>query len=144
MIVSSGFGHDPGASVDGLLGRVAEWQTRTVQVRVSVRTWGFNSPLAHSSLGGFAGPRQLVRQPAEVVEAQLVQLRLREVDDLFVGEVRDEDIDLADLRFELTDAPGESHDLIALLAGDLLRTVQLRGAGTAMAEVGSVGGPQDV
>jgi hypothetical protein len=26
---------------------VAEWQTRTVQVRVSVRTWGFNSPLAH-------------------------------------------------------------------------------------------------
>jgi hypothetical protein len=30
------------------LGRVAEWQTRTVQVRVSVRTWGFNSPLAHS------------------------------------------------------------------------------------------------
>src|SRR5262245_48988806 len=29
------------------LGRVAEWQTRTVQVRVSVRTWGFNSPLAH-------------------------------------------------------------------------------------------------
>src|SRR3954452_6343587 len=49
MIVSSGFGHDPGASVDGLLGRVAEWQTRTVQVRVSVRTWGFNSPLAHHS-----------------------------------------------------------------------------------------------
>ena len=32
-----------------LLGRVAEWQTRTVQVRVSVRTWGFNSPLAHFS-----------------------------------------------------------------------------------------------
>jgi hypothetical protein len=30
------------------LGRVAEWQTRTVQVRVSVRTWGFNSPLAHT------------------------------------------------------------------------------------------------
>jgi len=29
------------------LGQVAEWQTRTVQVRVSVRTWGFNSPLAH-------------------------------------------------------------------------------------------------
>src|SRR3954452_17679162 len=48
MIVSSGFGHDPGASVDGLLGRVAEWQTRTVQVRVSVRTWGYNSPLAHT------------------------------------------------------------------------------------------------
>jgi hypothetical protein len=31
----------------GHFGRVAEWQTRTVQVRVSVRTWGFNSPLAH-------------------------------------------------------------------------------------------------
>jgi LmbE family N-acetylglucosaminyl deacetylase len=28
---------------------VAEWQTRTVQVRVSVRTWGFKSPLAHHS-----------------------------------------------------------------------------------------------
>ena len=29
-----------------------EWrnrQTRTVQVRVSERTWGFNSPLAHVS-----------------------------------------------------------------------------------------------
>src|SRR5436305_7794395 len=52
MIVSSGFGHDPGASVDGLLGRVAEWQTRTVQVRVSVRTWGFNSPLAHQTKSG--------------------------------------------------------------------------------------------
>ena len=29
-----------------------EWrnrQTRTVQVRVSERTWGFNSPLAHNS-----------------------------------------------------------------------------------------------
>ena len=29
------------------LGQVAKWQTRTVQVRVSERTWGFNSPLAH-------------------------------------------------------------------------------------------------
>src|SRR5215813_13972378 len=28
-------------------GRVAEWQTRTVQVRVSGRTWEFNSPHAH-------------------------------------------------------------------------------------------------
>ena len=27
--------------------RVAEWQTRTVQVRVSERTWRFNSSLAH-------------------------------------------------------------------------------------------------
>jgi hypothetical protein len=31
-------------------GATREWrnrQTRTVQVRVSARTWGFNSPLAH-------------------------------------------------------------------------------------------------
>ncbi len=34
------------------LARVAEWQTRTVQVRVSVRTWGFNSPLAHTEISG--------------------------------------------------------------------------------------------
>ena len=31
---------------------MAEWQTRTVQVRVSVRTWGFNSPLAHHICAG--------------------------------------------------------------------------------------------
>ena len=30
--------------------RVAEWQTRTVQVRVSVRTWRFNSSLAHNDV----------------------------------------------------------------------------------------------
>ena len=29
------------------LGRVAEWQTRWLQVPVSARTWGFKSPLAH-------------------------------------------------------------------------------------------------
>ena len=29
-------------------GRVAKWQTRTVQVRVLETGWGFNSPLAHS------------------------------------------------------------------------------------------------
>jgi len=34
------------------LGQVAKWQTRTVQVRVSERTWGFNSPLAHSLTQG--------------------------------------------------------------------------------------------
>src|SRR2546426_276341 len=28
-------------------GQVAEWQTRTVQVRVPETVWGFNSPLAH-------------------------------------------------------------------------------------------------
>ena len=38
----------PRALVLGRVGQVAEWQTRTVQVRVSERTWGFNSPLAHS------------------------------------------------------------------------------------------------
>ena len=41
----------PGSSVltfFASLGQVAKWQTRTVQVRVSERTWGFNSPLAHS------------------------------------------------------------------------------------------------
>ena len=32
------------------LGRVAEWQTRWLQVPVSVRTWGFKSPLAHQLL----------------------------------------------------------------------------------------------
>src|SRR3954453_23648666 len=35
-------------------GQVAEWQTRTVQVRVSGRTWGFNSPLAHSRSAVFS------------------------------------------------------------------------------------------
>ena len=29
---------------------MAEWQTRTVQVRVSERTWRFNSSLAHSDV----------------------------------------------------------------------------------------------
>ena len=29
------------------LGRVAEWQTRWLQVPVFARTWGFKSPLAH-------------------------------------------------------------------------------------------------
>jgi hypothetical protein len=39
-------------------GDVAEWQTRTVQVRVSERTWGFNSPHPHqSSAQGFAENR---------------------------------------------------------------------------------------
>ena len=32
----------------GALARVAEWQTRSVEVAVSERTWGFNSPLAHT------------------------------------------------------------------------------------------------
>lgn len=29
------------------LGRVAEWQTRWLQVPVSERMWGFKSPFAH-------------------------------------------------------------------------------------------------
>jgi Resolvase, N terminal domain/Helix-turn-helix domain of resolvase len=32
----------------GCLGRVAEWQTRWLQVPVSFGTWGFKSPFAHS------------------------------------------------------------------------------------------------
>src|ERR671936_1033156 len=32
-------------------GEVAEWQTRTVQVRVPERAWGFNSPLPHHHKG---------------------------------------------------------------------------------------------
>ena len=34
-------------SVRRLLARVAEWQTRWLQVPVFARTWGFKSPLAH-------------------------------------------------------------------------------------------------
>jgi hypothetical protein len=30
------------------LGRVAEWQTRWLQVPVSFGTWGFKSPFAHT------------------------------------------------------------------------------------------------
>jgi hypothetical protein len=30
------------------LGRVAEWQTRWLQVPVSFGTWGFKSPFAHN------------------------------------------------------------------------------------------------
>ncbi len=52
-------------------GRVAEWQTRTVQVRVSERTWGFNSPLAHGEEGkspcGRPGSPSDLTDPAIVV-----------------------------------------------------------------------------
>ncbi len=37
-------------SVTALLGRVAKWQTRWLQVPVFARTWGFKSPLAHDSM----------------------------------------------------------------------------------------------
>lgn len=33
------------------LGRVAEWQTRWLQVPVSFGTWGFKSPFAHKECG---------------------------------------------------------------------------------------------
>jgi hypothetical protein len=36
----------------GCLGRVAEWQTRWLQVPVSFGTWGFKSPFAHQILNG--------------------------------------------------------------------------------------------
>ena len=35
-------------SLSRLLGRVAEWQTRWLQVPVSFGTWGFKSPFAHN------------------------------------------------------------------------------------------------
>ena len=34
----------------GCFGRVAEWQTRWLQVPVSFGTWGFKSPFAHNSI----------------------------------------------------------------------------------------------
>ena len=36
-----------GDMVSRLFGRVAEWQTRWLQVPVSFGTWGFKSPFAH-------------------------------------------------------------------------------------------------
>ncbi len=41
-------------------GRVAEWQTRWLQVPVSFGTWGFKSPFAHKigDLGGTLGYQQ--------------------------------------------------------------------------------------
>lgn len=47
---SAGTFGEPGALRDRLprlLGRVAEWQTRWLQVPVSFGTWGFKSPFAH-------------------------------------------------------------------------------------------------
>src|SRR4051794_17490140 len=55
-------------------GDVAEWQTRTVQVRVSERTWGFNSPHPHRVQGASArgkrgpGPSVMSAQGAEPPE----------------------------------------------------------------------------
>ena len=35
------------ATLGGFAGRVAEWQTRWLQVPVRATSWGFKSPLAH-------------------------------------------------------------------------------------------------
>src|SRR4029079_2247949 len=47
-IVSLGDRVSSRASLPRLLGRVAEWQTRWLQVPVSFGTWGFKSPFAHN------------------------------------------------------------------------------------------------
>ena len=44
-------------SVALLLGRVAEWQTRWLQVPVRATSWGFKSPLAHHGAPAQAGAR---------------------------------------------------------------------------------------
>src|SRR5829696_1536917 len=55
--------------MSSLAGQVAEWQTRTVQVRVSERTWGFNSPLAHPVLGHSPGLPAGGHRPPEATSA---------------------------------------------------------------------------
>ncbi len=40
-------------------GRVAEWQTRWLQVPVSFGTWGFKSPFAHAVMSRIMGYRFL-------------------------------------------------------------------------------------
>src|SRR5262245_45719650 len=45
-------------------GDVAEWQTRTVQVRVSERTWGFNSPHPHYEVQGSLSAESADRGPS--------------------------------------------------------------------------------
>ena len=47
------------------LGRVAEWQTRWLQVPVFERTWGFKSPLAHQMV-----TRQLNRTSDDVISVE--------------------------------------------------------------------------
>ncbi len=57
--------------VCGPLARVAEWQTRQLQVLVSERAWGFKSPLAHNSAGcspGAAFSAASVRDVLRLVE----------------------------------------------------------------------------
>src|SRR5882757_4576210 len=44
-------------SLPRLLGRVAEWQTRWLQVPVSFGTWGFKSPFAHNERSTNAGAK---------------------------------------------------------------------------------------
>jgi hypothetical protein len=54
-------------SLNRLFGRVAEWQTRWLQVPVSFGTWGFKSPFAHRnscrSQHKFIGPQTPVKTP---------------------------------------------------------------------------------
>jgi hypothetical protein len=55
---------DRGRSSDRLprlLGRVAEWQTRWLQVPVSFGTWGFKSPFAHNEQSCDLADRGYVR-----------------------------------------------------------------------------------
>src|SRR6476660_1300684 len=45
-------------SLARLLGRVAEWHTRWLQVPVSFSTWGFKSPFAHNHDSARGSPRE--------------------------------------------------------------------------------------
>src|SRR4051794_17786691 len=63
-------------------GDVAEWQTRTVQVRVSERTWGFNSPHPHRVHGPLSAesadrgpPSYLLRGPSPLKPPRCVTSR---------------------------------------------------------------------
>ena len=53
--IASGPRPRPVGSVAVLLGRVAEWQTRWLQVPVRETSWGFKSPLAHHEAPAQAG-----------------------------------------------------------------------------------------
>lgn len=71
----------------GCFGRVAEWQTRWLQVPVSFGTWGFKSPFAHSERkprtlrssrlcafrGGFSAPAGKPAASASVLPPRMVR-----------------------------------------------------------------------
>lgn len=65
------------------LGRVAEWQTRWLQVPVFARTWGFKSPLAHRTHTVNA----LVRAPTSHVPAATEPRCIAAADELVVAGV---------------------------------------------------------